>query len=96
LIRLCLADAGLAAAVGLRAETGDDFVDDGARGVVARSVGRQDAVAVKIRLGENFYGVRRFLDRDGGLVFFAEIDEDLSGGGKDLFAFRRGVVDGGE
>lgn len=79
-----------------RAKTGDDFVDDGSRGVVARGVGGQDAVAVEIRLGEDFYGVRRFLDCDGGVVLFAEIDEDLFGGGEDLFSFRRGVVDGGE
>ena len=52
LVHLGLADAGLAAAVGLRAQAGDDVLDDLLGGVVLGRFRDDDAVAVEDRLRE--------------------------------------------
>ena len=95
-VELGLGDAGLAGAVGLGAEAGDDVIDDGLELGVVGGVRGEDAVAVEFGLGEDFGGVGGVFRGDGGGVGFAEVGEDLSGGGEKLGAFRGGVVDGGE
>ena len=92
LVGFCEVDPWFPAAVGLAAEAIDDVLDDGLKGEAIRGVGGHDAVAVELGLGEDPGGVAGVAEADGFGVGFAEVDEDLAGGGEDLGSFRRGVL----
>ena len=96
LVHLALRDAGPAAAVRLAAEARDDVGDDRLRRIIRRGFSGHDAVAVKLRLGENLRGVACVFQRDRRGVLLAEVCENLFGGREELLAFRRRVVDGTE
>jgi len=95
-VALGLIHAGLAAAVGLGAEQGDDVIDGLLHRRIFCGLGRHDTVAVETGLGKDFGGVGDVRQADGIRRAFAEIAEDALGVGEHRLAFGRGGRDGSE
>ena len=95
-VGLGLIHAGLAAAVSLGAEQGDDLRDRLLNRRIFGSLGRHDAVAVEAGLGKDFGGVGDIRQADGIRRAFTEIAEDALGVGEHRLALGSGGRDGGE
>ena len=93
LVHLGLADARLAAGIGVPADASDDVVDDGLGRVVTGGIGGHDAVAVEGLGGKGLSGGGGLVNGDFSRFRLAQ---DLPGESGDQLAFGRGVVDGGQ
>ena len=96
LIHLGLADAGLAAAIDVGAEAGNDIVDDLFGGIVLGRFRDDDAVAVQDRFHKLLGDLGSILDRDSGGIRLLQRRENLLRRGQQLLAFRRRVIEGGQ